>query len=124
MATKTIRYKCDFCGKVYASKSYCEKEHEPICFQNQKSKSCAKCVFLALEHCKNGKLLNIEEKQIIENPIKLVHGIIRDEDSFEVFEYYPQFLYIFDNLGVQNYCEKQKRLMNKLCTNCDDLSCA
>lgn len=124
MATKIIKYKCDYCKKSFASKSYCEKKHEPICFQNPKSKSCAKCEFLSLEHCKNGKLLSVEEKQIIENPVDKIHGIMRDEDGLKGFEYYPQFLHLFDDLDVESYCKKQKRLMKKLCTNCDDFICA
>ena len=49
MATKIIKYKCDYCKKSFASKSYCEKEHEPICFHNPKSKSCVKCLGFELK---------------------------------------------------------------------------
>lgn len=43
MAYKVIRYHCDFCKKVFANKTYCEKEHEPICFFNPQRKSCGTC---------------------------------------------------------------------------------
>ena len=43
MASKVIRYQCNFCSKIYASKSYCEKHHEPVCFRNPLRKSCGTC---------------------------------------------------------------------------------
>ena len=67
MAKKVIRYKCAFCKKVFASKSYCEKHHEPLCFTNPLRKSCATCGHFAdfdgLEFkCGAGKDLSVKLK--------------------------------------------------------------
>jgi len=43
MAHKIIKYKCDFCRKSFMSKSYAEKQHEPVCFYNPKRKGCITC---------------------------------------------------------------------------------
>ena len=43
MAHKITKYQCDFCRKSFASKSYAEKQHEPVCFYNPARKSCITC---------------------------------------------------------------------------------
>ena len=125
MAEKVIRYKCRFCKKTFAKNNYAEK-HEQNCFYNSKSKSCAKCLHLTLEHTIDSKLLSNEEKQIIENPINEVHGIsVFDDDAkMQGFEYYPEFMHLFNNLDVSNYCKKLKTILPKLRTNCDSFDCA
>ena len=39
---KVTRYKCDYCNKVFANKSYC-KQHECNCFHNPQNKACITC---------------------------------------------------------------------------------
>lgn len=43
MAHKVTMYQCDFCRRKFASKSYAEKEHEPVCLYNPKRKGCVTC---------------------------------------------------------------------------------
>jgi hypothetical protein len=46
---KTITaYKCSYCKKVYQIKVLCEK-HEPICYSNPITRSCAGCAYLKSE---------------------------------------------------------------------------
>lgn len=60
MTTKeTTIYKCDFCGKIYLSKKWCEK-HEPICKRNPEN--FQKC----LEFCSFFEKRKI--KYLFENP--------------------------------------------------------
>jgi hypothetical protein len=42
-------YKCDHCGKIYRRKWSCE-QHEPKCFYNPATRSCASCQLRTTEY--------------------------------------------------------------------------
>jgi|GEM_PF-1505889 len=45
-------YKCDYCGKIYRRKWPCE-QHEPKCFYNPATRSCASCQLRNTEYVHN-----------------------------------------------------------------------
>ena len=138
MAAKTIRYKCDFCSKIYASKSYCEKEHEPICFHNPASNSCIKCSNLTQEPKYNKEptaeikhvfdMLNNHNADVEFRDKLSKYGIFNNVDIdgddwfFDFFDEYKHFEKY--ECVPENYCKAQKQFLHKLQTDCSDFNCA
>lgn len=81
---EVVKYKCDWCGKDYANKSYCLK-HEEGCFFNPKTKSCVTCnhLFKASvdrdRFCKN----DLDIKRKLKTNCKSYVEIDHDQDYYE-----------------------------------------
>ena len=137
MATKIIKYKCDYCKKSFSSKSYCEKEHEPICFHNPKSKSCIKCEHLGLNSTYSNnpsdeaiKVLNMlatpENDVIFRIQLEKYGTFHIDEESINVwFEFNKEYKHFSNHDYIpESYCYKKDIFLPKLRTNCSDFCCA
>lgn len=138
MATKIIKYKCDYCKKSFTSKSYCEKEHEPICFYNPKSKSCVKCLGFELKGRWNKKptteivaLFDMLSKsnceELYSDKLKKYGSFYAtNEDGDDLaFEFNEKYKHLSDyELLPENYCTIKMTFLNKLKTGCDSFHCA
>ena len=64
---KIQAYECDHCGNVY--KSLYIKQHEPVCFHNPETQSCATCKGLEMasfiETMHNNEKLTCHEENIL-----------------------------------------------------------